>query len=67
VVGTLGDSGRSARAKLVAAIPSGINTTADSAAIRREKAMSVTLRPEDGEKDEPEMKNSSFRGSPDHP
>jgi len=37
--GTLGDAGLSERAKLVAAIPSGINTTADRAAIRREKAM----------------------------
>ncbi|WP_200304442.1 hypothetical protein [Streptomyces adelaidensis] len=42
--GTFGAWGLSVRAKLVAAIPSGIATTAARAAIRREKTMGTILR-----------------------
>ncbi|GAA3811942.1 hypothetical protein GCM10023083_52890 [Streptomyces phyllanthi] len=61
--GTFGGSGLSVRAKLVAAIPRGITTTAARAAIRREKTMGTILRGAGGSEDEPKMRNSSSRNS----
>ena len=57
--GTSGGSGLSARAKLVAATPRGISTTAARAAIRRVKPMAPILRGDPEGADEREMKNSS--------